>query len=251
MIKKFKGRVLSLILVVSLAVGSFILPFGIFAAEVTPADTLLLLNRDFEDKTSVTNGFGATQVAGNTIKLVTENGNTFMHWVFDSTESVTHGHFNIDVSSYLPDEGSLVLRAKVRTTDTNSKARTAILARPYDYHHGANIQKPDGSYYGYNSGASTMLTFSRRLSGGSYVPALGFFGNGTYNYNAAEFVDVAYVFSWTDKTDVKVNAYYDGATSPSESYTMKSYGIDARPCYFRFQVNTGNGLSWDLDNLNI
>ncbi|MBR3681641.1 MAG: heparinase II/III family protein [Clostridia bacterium] len=251
MIKKFKGRVLSLILAVSLAVGSFILPFGIFAAEVTPAETTLMLNRDFEDKTSVSNGFGATQTAGNTIKLVTEDGNTFMRWVFDTTATgTTHGHFNIEISNYLPDEGSVVLRAKVRTTDTSSTTRTAILARPYDYHHGASIQKPDGSFYGYNSGMNGLLSFSRKSSGASYVPSLKLL-TGSAGYSAAEFVEVAYVFSWTDKTDVTVNAYYDGASSPSETCTMKSYGVDARPCYFRFQVNTGKNLSWDLDDLQI
>lgn len=251
MIKKSRGRILSLVLALSLAVGSLCLPFGVFATETVPADTMLLLNRDFEDKTAVTNGFGATQVAGNTIVLKTENGNTFMHWVYDSTEATKHGHFNIDISSYLPDEGSVVLRAKVRTTDTNAKVRQVILARPYDYHHGKDIQKPDGSYYGYNANMSGLLSFAMKSSSGGYAPSLGFFSESTRNYDAAEFVEVAYVFSWTDKTSVTVNAYYDGATTPSSTYTMKSYGVDARPCYFRFQVSTGEGLSWDIDDLNL
>ena len=99
MITKFKGRVLSFILAASIIIGSIVLPVGVFAANVTPAETLLLLNRDFEDNTAVTNGFGATQVAGNTIVLEKEDGNTYMHWVFDSTASTTHGHFNIDISA--------------------------------------------------------------------------------------------------------------------------------------------------------
>ena len=251
MITKLKGRILSFFLAVSLAVGAIVLPFGVFAAEVTPAETLLLLNRDFEDNTAVTNGFGATQVAGNTIALEKEDGNTYMHWVFNSTASTTHGHFNIDISSYLPDEGSVVLRARVRTTDTPDKNRVAILARPYDYHHGADIKKPDGTYYGYNSNASGLLTFSRKASGSSYRPTLGLLTDTKRNLDASEFVEVAYVFSWTDKTSVTVNAYYDGATTPTQTYKMQSYGVDARPCYFRFQVSTGMNSSWDLDDLNI
>ena len=251
MITKFKGRVLSFILAASIIIGSIVLPVGVFAANVTPAETLLLLNRDFEDNTAVTNGFGATQVAGNTIVLEKEDGNTYMHWVFDSTASTTHGHFNIDISAYLPDEGSVVLRARVRTEDAYSKNRVAILARPYDYHHGAEILKPDGTFYGYNSNASGLLTFSRKASGSSYVPTLGLLDDTNRTLDASEFVEVAYVFSWTDKANVTVNAYYDGSTTPQRTYTMKSYGVDARPCYFRFQVNTGLNTSWDLDDLNI
>ncbi len=252
MITKIQGRALSLLLAICLAVGSLVLPFGVFAAEIEPAEALLLLNRDFEDKTAVTNGFGANQTAGNTIALKTEDGNTFMHWVFDTVSTgTTHGHFNIDISSYLPEEGSVVLRARVRTTDVSSTARQAILARPYDYHHGADIQKPDGSYYGYNSGMSSLLTFSRKSTLGGYASSLGLFSETPRNYDAGEFVEVAYVFSWTNKASVTVNAYYDGSLTPNATYNMKSNGVDSRPCYFRFQVSTGKNLSWDLDDLNI
>ncbi len=208
----------------------------------------LLLNRDFEDGTAVTNGFNSTQLAGNTIEVVDDGDNSYMHWVADSTADVSHGHFNIDISNYLPDVGSVVLKMKIRTTDASSTARQAILARPYDYHNGASIYKEDGTPYGYNSSASSLVGFGRKLNGFSYIGTLSFFSDST-KYNANKFVDIAFVFSWTDKSSVKVNAYYDGSTTADESYTMVSYGVDARPAYFRFQVNNKTKLSWDLDDL--
>lgn len=210
----------------------------------------LLLNRDFEDGTAATNGFGSTQLAGNTIKIVDDGDNAYLHWVADSTADVSHGHFNIDISSYLPTTGSVVLRMKIRTTDASSTARQAILARPYDYHHGDSIYKEDGTAYGYNSGMNSLVGFNRKLKGLSYVGSLSFFSDST-KYVANEFFEVAFVFSWTDKSSVSVQAFYDGSTSADESYTMASYGVDSRPAYFRFQVNNKSGLSWDLDDLRL
>ena len=152
MIKNLKRRMISLALVLALAVGTLVLPFGVFATEPTSVDSLLLLNRDFEDRTAVTNGFNPTQTAGNEISLKTEDGNTYMHWVYSSTNTDTkHGHFNINISNYLPDEGSVVMRFRIRTESVSTTTRNILGVRPYDYHNGASIQKPDGTYYPYKS----------------------------------------------------------------------------------------------------
>ena len=73
MIHNLKGRTLALLLTLALAIGTLTLPFGVFATEITPVDSLLLLNRDFEDRTAVTNGFSTTQLAGNDISLKSLN----------------------------------------------------------------------------------------------------------------------------------------------------------------------------------
>ena len=248
--KKAMRGILSLALALTMLVTSLVIPFGAFAADTEKPSTILLLNRDFEDGTDVTNGFGATQFAGNTITVEKEDGNSYMHWVYDSTDTATkHGHFNIETTGYLPETGSLVLRMKVRSTDVSSTSRPVLIIRPYDYHHGASILKPDGTAYGYNSGGTTLLTFSRKFSGLSYKSSIKLIGSG--NELANEFVEVAYVFTWTDKANVTIGAYYDGESSPTATSTLKSYGVDARPCYFRFQVNTGTNLSWDLDDLEL
>ena len=249
MIKNLKRRILSLALSLALAVGSLVLPFGVFATEPPPVDSLLLLNRDFEDRTAVTNGFNPTQTAGNEISLKTEDGNTYMHWVYNSTNTDTkHGHFNINISNYLPDEGSVVMRFRVRTESVSSTKRNVLGVRPYDYHNGASIKKPDGTFYDYKSNTFAMLTFGQKSS---TVASLGLFTEAATTHNAGEWVDVAYVFSWTDKTEVTARAYYDGSATPSVTYTMPCQGVDARPAYFRFQVNAGTNLSWDIDNLNL
>ena len=242
---------ISLVLAIALIFTSLVIPFGSFAVEATAPDCFLFLNRDFEDNTVLTNGFSPVQIAGNSITLEKEGDNTFMHWVYDSTHTATkHGHFNIDISNHLPEEGSLVLRAKVRTTDISSTNRHAFLVRPYDYHHGADIMKPNGDPYGYNSNGTYLLTFNRMLLGGKYKAALKQIGSSTLNL-AEKFVEVAYVFTWTDKANVTVNAYYDGGITPVVSSRLTSYGVDARPCLFRFQVNEGPNLSWDLDDLEL
>ncbi|MBR5448962.1 MAG: hypothetical protein IKV43_03150, partial [Clostridia bacterium] len=249
MIHNLKRRTLALLLTLALAIGTLTLPFGVFATEPTSVDSLLLLNRDFEDRSAVTNGFSPTQLAGNDISLKTEDGNTYMHWVYSSTNTDTkHGHFNINISNYLPDEGSVVIRFRVRTESISATKRNVLGVRPYDYHNGASIQKPDGTFYDYKSNTFAMLTFGQKSS---TVASLGLFTEAATAHNAGEWVDVAYVFSWTDKTNVTARAYYNGSTTPSVTYTMPYQGVDARPAYFRFQVNAGTNLSWDMDNLNL
>lgn len=250
MINSSKKRLLSFFVCISIILCSLVLPTGILAAEVEVPTTLLLYNRDFEDRTVITNGFVGTTFAGNTIKLVTgDDGNTYMHWVADSTISPDHGHFNIDISTYLPEEGSVVLRGKFRTTDASSSNRQLIGARAYDYHNGDSIIGEDGKELGYYAGMDVVLYANRTYASG-YKGALKVLKSSTAK-RADEFVDVAFVFTWTDKTDVTIKAYYDGSTTPAATSSMSSKGYDARPCYFRFQVSGKSGLSWDMDDLQI
>ncbi|MBQ9084808.1 MAG: hypothetical protein IJY24_04035 [Clostridia bacterium] len=212
---------------------------------------LLLLNRDFEDNTVVNNGFSSgVQYAGNTIKLERDGGNTYMHWVADSQEATNHGHFNINISPYLPDKGSLVVRFKIKTDDVSGSSRTAVAYRPYDYHNGADIIGSDGEPLGYGANMFTLATLGRRTAAGGYEAALGLLDTGN-KYSASSFKDVAVIYTWTDKTNVTASAFYEGDSTPVNTLTTVSKGYDARPCYFRFQVSGGTGLEWDLDDLLI
>ncbi len=245
--RRLISKLLALLLAVSLGVGSLVIPvFSASSGEDNELVPFVLLNRDFEDKTVVTNGFAAGQTAGNTIKLMEEDGNTFLYWCADSTETATkHGHYNIDASDYIADEGSIVVRFKVKTDNITSTKRSFVTARPYDHHHGASIMGDDGKPLGYYSGASSIAYLKLNSS----VPGVSLLDSGAF-YPADEFVEVAYVFVWTNKTNATCYAYYDGDPTPVDTFVLPSiYGVDTRPCYFRFDVNGGHGYSWCLDDL--
>ena len=242
-------KALALLLAVAICAGSVIFPIPTRASAQEDALTpYVILNRDFEDKTVVTNGFSAIQFAGNTIKLREENDNTYLYWVADSVEEATkHGHFNIDVSPYLRDSGSLVVRFKVKSDNMTTKARGIVTVRPYDYHNASTFIDENGNPLTYRSDMFN-ITQLKLDSGESKVRLL----DSSDWYSADELVEVAYVFSWTGKTDAVCYAYYNGSSTPVDTYVISSdYNLDTRPCYLRFQVSGGAGYSWGLDDLQI
>ncbi len=233
-----------LLICLSILLSSIVVINAEGVASPAEIDTLLL-NRDFEDNTVATNGFSSgIQYAGNTIKLEKESGNTYLHWVADSTDSVKHGHFNIEIGAYLPDSGSVVVRFKIKTDDAKNPARAVVQYRPYDYHYGEQIAGPNGEFLGYKASMFDLAT----LGVYSNKPALGLL-NSSRIYSAEGFKEVTVIYTWQNKTNVTATAYYDGGTTPVYSLTTQCYGYDARPTYFRFQVQNGTGLEWDLDDL--